>query len=273
MQETTRMGRVRLPATDLWRFGAFFLLPALALAAIAVEAAEHEPFHFDRHLVPGIGPLGFEPLKVLFAFMAVVGGGIGLTAVSALPVAHFVLRRRYTAAAFIPAALLGAWLINRIIKMIVARPRPEETMSPLPQHWRLILAGVIVAAVAAAWPTRWRGFSLIALGAFAVMWTGDVIVTRVTPVAHHLDSFPSGHAVGSMALASSLVLLTWRSKWRWLTLMGGGMFVVIVGVSRIYFGLHYASDIVGGWLLALAWTVLLAALFRSRLLREEPSRV
>jgi membrane-associated phospholipid phosphatase len=274
VQGTTRaLGGVRIPAGDLWRFGVFFLAPALALVAIALEAAEREPLHLDRLLVPGTGPLNFEPLAFFFSVITVIGGGLGLTALASIPVAYLISRRRYAAAAFIPVAFAGAWVINRIVKIIVTRPRPEYATSPLPEHWKMILAGVIVAAVVAAWPTRWRLISFLALGAFAVMWIVDMIITKAIPLTQGLDAFPSGHAVGSMTLASALIALTWRSRRRWLVMAAGGMFVVIVGVSRIYFGLHYASDIFGGWLLALAWVVLLARLFRSRLQRETTALV
>ncbi len=35
----------------------------------------------------------------------------------------------------------------------------------------------------------------------------------------------------------------------------GGMFVLLLSASRIYFGVHYPSDILGGWSAALVWVV------------------
>ena len=66
-------------------------------------------------------------------------------------------------------------------------------------------------------------------------------------------SFPSGHAMGSMTLAAVLVLLAWRTRWRWWVLGVMIPFVVMVGASRIYLGVHYPSDILAGWAAALAW--------------------
>lgn len=68
-------------------------------------------------------------------------------------------------------------------------------------------------------------------------------------------SFPSGHAMGTMTLAAVLILLAWRTRWRWpvMVLMGG--FAGLVGLSRIYLGVHYPSDILAGWTAALAWAV------------------
>ncbi len=74
-------------------------------------------------------------------------------------------------------------------------------------------------------------------------------------------SFPSGHAMGSMTLAMVLVLLCWSVRtpwgwrWRWPVTILATAFVLLVGLSRIYLGVHYPSDILAGWTAALAWVV------------------
>ncbi len=65
-------------------------------------------------------------------------------------------------------------------------------------------------------------------------------------------SFPSGHAMASSALVFVLVYVTWRTQWRVATLLVGGLFMLLVGLSRLYFGVHYPSDVVAGWLASLA---------------------
>ena len=67
-------------------------------------------------------------------------------------------------------------------------------------------------------------------------------------------SFPSGHAMGSMTLACVLVLLAWHTRWRWPLLAIASVFVALVGLSRIYLGVHYPSDILAGWAAAITWT-------------------
>ena len=68
-------------------------------------------------------------------------------------------------------------------------------------------------------------------------------------------SFPSGHAMGSMTLAMVVILLAWPTRWRWPTLLAAVVFALLVGFSRIYLGVHYPSDILGGWMAAIAWVV------------------
>lgn len=68
-------------------------------------------------------------------------------------------------------------------------------------------------------------------------------------------SFPSGHAMGSITLGLALILLLWPSRWRWLVLAGASLFVLAVGLSRIYLGVHYPSDILAGWTAGSAWVV------------------
>lgn len=74
-------------------------------------------------------------------------------------------------------------------------------------------------------------------------------------------SFPSGHAMGSITLAWVVVLLWWHlhdPRWRalrWPVTALAAAFVLAVGLSRIYLGVHYPSDILAGWAAASVWTV------------------
>lgn len=69
-------------------------------------------------------------------------------------------------------------------------------------------------------------------------------------------SFPSGHATASMALAIIVVALLWKTKWRVVSMISAAIYILSIGFSRLYLGVHYPTDILGGWLLGAAWTFL-----------------
>lgn len=80
---------------------------------------------------------------------------------------------------------------------------------------------------------------------------------RLWPAADQLSdwSFPSGHAASSAALVAGLVALAWSTRWRWPTAVIGTVLVTVVGLSRLVLGVHYPSDVVGGWSLAVGWVI------------------
>lgn len=78
-------------------------------------------------------------------------------------------------------------------------------------------------------------------------------------------SFPSGHAMASAALGLALVVALWNSRWRWWSAGFAAGYILFVGFSRLYLGVHYPSDIVAGWLVSGAWVLAVALLMRSKL--------
>lgn len=68
-------------------------------------------------------------------------------------------------------------------------------------------------------------------------------------------AFPSGHAMASMVFVTVLIILTWGRRWCWLVAMLGGAFVIAIGWTRLYLGVHYPSDILAGWMMAIAWAI------------------
>jgi undecaprenyl-diphosphatase len=61
--------------------------------------------------------------------------------------------------------------------------------------------------------------------------------------------------MGSMTLALVLVLLAWPTRLRWWAVAAMAVFVPMVGLSRVYLGVHYPSDILAGWAAAALWTI------------------
>lgn len=73
-------------------------------------------------------------------------------------------------------------------------------------------------------------------------------------------SFPSGHAMGAITLYGFLIFLIIRGRqkeWiKWTFSISLGVLVLLVGLSRVYLGAHYPSDVVAGFIGGLTWLLL-----------------
>ncbi|GAA2852409.1 phosphatase PAP2 family protein [Microbacterium arabinogalactanolyticum] len=122
------------------------------------------------------------------------------------------------------AAVACGWLVTGVLKVIVARPRPE--------------------------------------------WT-DAVHRVVAPETD--ASYPSGHVAFVTALATVLVLLTWRTAARGWVLAGGVVLVAVTALARVYAVVHYPSDVVAGAVCAVCGVILAFAameMFERRRLRN-----
>ncbi|MBD2108309.1 phosphatase PAP2 family protein [Nodosilinea sp. FACHB-13] len=137
--------------------------------------------------------------------------------------------------------------------------------------WGVLPASLGLIALG-LWHRNWQPASYLALvmaGSAELNQVAKVLWHRVRPalwegIPPHTDfSFPSGHATYSMTFVLALILLNWDSPKRPWLLGLGGLFVLCIGASRVYLGVHFPSDILGGWLLAAAWALSLhQAMFR-----------
>lgn len=73
-------------------------------------------------------------------------------------------------------------------------------------------------------------------------------------------SFPSGHTVAAVILYGGLAVLLWQQRhYLWATL--SATWVVIVGGSRVYLGVHYPSDVLAAFCVGILWLWLAFALY------------
>lgn len=77
-------------------------------------------------------------------------------------------------------------------------------------------------------------------------------------VTENSYSFPSGHAMASSALALGLMVIFWPTRWRWLVVGIGCIYMVVIGFTRLYLGVHYPTDVIAGWLVSAAWATVVA---------------
>lgn len=188
---------------------AFFLL--------AVEVNRGETQHFDEQVLrslrqpndPGMprGPVAFQEAARDITSL----GGYALSILLVAIVAIFLTcDGKHGAARFLLAAVLGGWLLQKGLKALIGRPRPE-------------------------------------------------VVPRLMPVDS--TSFPSGHSMMSAVIFLSLGVILSRLELKRPHLRLYFMSVAflltgLVGLSRVYLGVHYPTDVLAGWTAGLVWAML-----------------
>ena len=65
-------------------------------------------------------------------------------------------------------------------------------------------------------------------------------------------SFPSGHTMSATGFAVALAIVLWPTRWRWPALVVATVYAAGIGLTRVYLGVHYPSDVVAAWALAVA---------------------
>lgn len=191
------------------------LTVGLALAAAAVllfagvveNVLEPSDLNAVDRAVPRLlqSALGLSAVR-FFSVVTWLGSGIVLTAIAGAGIIVLLLRRQGLLAGAWILAGIGGGLLNRGLKALFQRERPEA------------LAGVTI-------PATW--------------------------------SFPSGHSMGSFVVfgmaAYVVVLSVERAAVRIAVICAVAALVVLIGVSRIYLGVHYFSDVVGGYAAGSVW--------------------
>ena len=93
--------------------------------------------------------------------------------------------------------------------------------------------------------------------------TAELVRVQETPESY---AFPSSTAFFAAVFLGMVGYLVWRGQQRRpVTVATFGILAVLLlssGLSRVYVGAHWATDVLGGWLLGGAWLVLLVAAYR-----------
>ena len=86
-------------------------------------------------------------------------------------------------------------------------------------------------------------------------------------------SFPSGHSMISMAFYGFLIYLIYKYvknkylKWTLITILG--MLIISIGISRIYLGVHYTSDVIAGFLIAISYLIIYISILNKFVLERD----
>jgi undecaprenyl-diphosphatase len=179
-------------------------------------------------------------------------------------------------------------LDHNVLDWFQAQRRPPldgvmEVVTFLGEQGVLLLVGVL-ATVALAWRRSRRTALLFAITcllcwSFSQAMKESLRRTRPDFAGHPVApvrffnpeqptfSFPSVHASCSSGVYVTLALLLgkgWPRRWRALLLTGGLLLAGLIGVSRVYLGFHYPTDVLAGWAVGLGFAFSCAALDQGR---------
>ncbi|MBY2925582.1 phosphatase PAP2 family protein [Rhizobium leguminosarum] len=185
------------------------------LQRLTSEVLEGETLRFDEAILRALRrpgdlavPIGPGWLTHAVGDITSLGGVTVLALMTVLVTVYLLFDRRWPIAIFVVSSVLTGWLASTLLKIVVARPRPD-----IVPH---------------------------------LVEVGDL-------------SFPSGHAMVSAVTyltLGALLARTQRYPSTRIFVMGAGVFLaVIIGLSRIYLGVHYPTDVFAGWCAGALWAL------------------
>jgi membrane-associated phospholipid phosphatase len=192
-------------------FGIFLVVTTL-FVYIAREVVEGETLHDDRTVLLRLNHFASPTLDHIMIGITTAGDVITVLTITLALLGLLAYRKKWQAFAQVAFGMLGAVLLNLVLKLVFERDRPH-------------------------------------------LWTWIIHESSY--------SFPSGHAMLTGALSFSIILLAWRTKWRWWVVTVGVVYMVLIGLSRMYLGVHYPTDILAGWCVSLAWVLAVATLLNA----------
>lgn len=180
-----------------------FVLITVAVWTETVQAVDERVV---RALSPGIpGRLGGWPLEIGRDITA-LGGYAVLVLIVMITSIYLRLNHKTFALRFLLMTVIGGYALNRLLKTVIARSRPDELM-----HLSYVAS----------------------------------------------KSFPSGHSMMSAIVYTTVGILLARgiqdrSVKRFVYAVPVGI-TVLVGISRVYLGVHYPTDVLAGWCCGYFW--------------------
>lgn len=116
-------------------------------------------------------------------------------------------------------------------------------------------------------PHRWYSIQIpaVALGSISANITLKHLFDRERPILEHMVdasglSFPSGHAMFNLSFYGLLLFIIWKHapnniiRYTFASLLV--LLIFLIGISRIYLGVHYASDVFAGFAAGFLWLIL-----------------
>lgn len=196
----------------------------------------------------------------------------------------------------VAALLLFVWLFDEVLHSgtehfdlwirlgIHAHASPDltEFMRAITNwgSWMVLLPATLIVSAILGWKKRFAEMRLLLITMGGALVLDNVLKLAVhrprpTPffVAKPLTySFPSGHSLISLCfygLLAGLLTLHLKKRW-WRAMVWGtaGVLIGLIGLSRIYLGVHWPSDVVAGYAAAIVWMGAVRMLVLPRILRS-----
>lgn len=184
---------------------ALFLGAVIGFGALADEVLEGDTTAFDQTVLQAINAKSSPVLDSVFLVITEIGGVIGISLLTLIALGILLKKHLYKQAFIVAASVIGATIVNIVLKTLFARTRPD-------------------------------------------LW--EQLITETS------YSFPSGHAMLSSVVAAVLIALCWRTRYRLAAIVAGMVFMVSISFSRLYLGVHFPTDVLGGWLIGTAWVLI-----------------
>ena len=139
----------------------------------------------------------------------------------------------------------------------------------------VLVVGIVSIGLWATGLRRAAVFAFATLLGNVVGYWLKVVVSRPRPpselaypgLVQNDFGFPSGHALHAALFYGFLAFIVWRCSsnrlWRWVGVTGLVAFAMLTGLSRIYLGAHWPSDVIGGFLIGLVLLLPLAKAYVS----------
>lgn len=156
----------------------------------------------DNSIYALISSIQSTNMTGIMMFISFLGSA---TTLIILSIAFIFLFKDKRNAKFVISNLVIVFVLNKVLKFIIARPRPN--------------------------------------------------VLRLVEESGY--SFPSGHSMVSMGFYGFLIYLTYKNiknKWaKYPLIIFLGLLILLIGISRIYLGVHYATDVIGGFIIGFVY--------------------
>ena len=156
-------------------------------------------------------------VTAVMMFISYLGSAVTLITLS---IAFLLLFKNKKYPKFIILNLILVFILSRILKLIIARPRPQVL--------KLVLE---------------NGYS-----------------------------FPSGHSMISAAFYGLIIYFIWKNvkntKLKYISCILLALLILLIGVSRIYLGVHYATDVIGGFIIGFIYLVVFIKYLYNRKIKK-----